>query len=300
MKKLFSLLTLLAFAVFQPLGASAQSWPQHQNSYINDYADLIDEASAAKLRAQLQDLRAKTGVEFTILTLPDRKPFQSAGSYEDFSIGLFNEWNIGDSEKKDGILLLVLRDSRELSIELGAGYDVKYDAVAGEIIDDVITPAFRDGDYSRGIVAGADAIMARIVGYEPVIAQAPATAQPPVSTEKSGEAGSAWKLLLGLGGGLVALIFGVKFIGRLQDSMRRCPSCNQRGLQVEKKTLQKATRETEGQGEKTETCPHCGYEATTPFTIAKLADPNKGDGDKNDDNSFGGGSSSGGGASGKW
>ncbi len=252
------------------------------------------------MRAELEELRNKTGVEFTILTLVDRKPFQASGSYENFSIGLMNEWGVGDSEKHNGILLLVLRDSRELSIELGAGYDVKYDIIAGDIIDNVIVPAFRDGDYNRGIVAGANAIMTRIVGYEPVISQPPVTTQPPENTEVSGEAGSAWKLLLGIGGALVALIFGLKFISRMKESMRRCPQCNERGLKVERKILKKATQQAEGQGEKIETCPHCGYEATTSFTIAKLAKTDTTKANKKDENSFGGGSSSGGGASGKW
>ncbi len=295
MKRFFALLGLLAYALLQPFAASAQSWPQHQNTYINDYADLLGEESEAALRAQLEALRAEKGVEFTILTLPDRAPFQTSGTYEDFSIGLFNEWGIGDGEKNDGILLLVLRDSREMSIELGAGYDKEYDAVAGKIIDEVLIPAFRDGKYERGIVDGAGAIMRRIAGFTPPAATPPAAATGGGGDPGKGSSGS-W--LLGILAALLAGGIGWGIFGRrVKDSISRCPSCNERGIHTERKVLEAATRTQEGRGETVLTCPHCGYVNTTAFTIAMLADED----DKDDEsNSFGGGSSSGGGASGKW
>ncbi len=295
MKRFFALLGLLAYALLQPFAASAQSWPQHQNTYINDYADLLGEESEAALRAQLEALRAEKGVEFTILTLPDRAPFQTSGTYEDFSIGLFNEWGIGDGEKNDGILLLVLRDSREMSIELGAGYDQEYDAVAGKIIDEVLIPAFRDGKYERGIVDGAGAIMRQIAGFTPPAATPPAAATGGDGNREKGSSGS-W--LLGILAALLAGGIGWGIFGRrVKDSISRCPSCNERGIHTERKVLEAATRTHEGRGETVLTCPHCGYVSATAFTIPMLTDKD----DKDDEsNSFGGGSSSGGGASGKW
>jgi len=299
MNKLLSLIGAVVFTLLQPLTADAQSWPQHENKYINDYADLINDKDEAKLRADLEALYADKGVEFTVLTLPDRAPFQTSGTYEDFSIGVFNEWKIGDAEKNNGILLLVLRDTHELSIELGTAYADDVDLVAGEIIDQVIVPAFRNDAYSQGIVDGADAVMRRIAKFEPPVVPAPIqVAEPAGETDEKGSSGS-W--LLGIIGALLAGGIGWGIFGRrIKDSVSRCPSCNARGIHTERKILEPATQESAGRGEEIVTCPKCGYTASTAFTIAMLAAHDTNAEDKKDDDSFGGGQSSGGGASGTW
>ncbi len=291
-----------------PGSAAAGSWPEQKDAYVTDDAGLIAPADEATLRRWLGALREARGVEFTILTLPDRTPFQSAGSYEDFSIGLFNAWGIGNPEKNDGILLLVLRDSREMSIELGAGHDASYNAIAAEIVDTILVPAFREGRYSQGIVKGADAIMRRIAGYAPPAAAA--------ATAGSGDSGGAARSTGGEGaaegggaggfsplkwglGLLLALGLGWGIFGRrLRNAVARCESCGQRGLNSERRIVEPATREHEGRGDIVTTCPHCGHVTTTGFAIARLADP---DTPKDEEKGkFSGGSSSGGGASGKW
>ncbi len=300
MKPLFALFSLLALILFQPIAANAQSWPQHENTYINDYAGLLDEAAEADLRSQLEALRNEKGVEFTILTLADRKPFQTGGTYEDFSIGLFNEWGIGKSGTNDGILLLVLKDSREMSIELGSGYANDKNAIAGEIIDNVLTPAFRDGAFDKGIADGAKAIMQRIAEFEPPVKPAPA--MPRMSDTNGGpdEGNKSGSWILKILGALLVGGIGWGIFGRrVKDSVSRCPSCNKRGIHTEKKVLEAATQTAEGRGETVVTCAHCGYVAATAFTIPMLRDRDDAD-EKADDDNFGGGSSSGGGASGTW
>ncbi len=299
--------------LFPPGSATARSWPEQKDAHVTDDAGLITPADEATLRRWLSALREERGVEFTILTLPDRAPFQSAGSYEDFSIGLFNAWGIGNPEKNDGILLLVLHDSREMSIELGAGHDASYNAIAGEIVDTILVPAFREGRYSQGIVEGADAIMRRIADYTPPAAAPAATAGSEDSggaareaagegaganAEEDSEAGGFSPLKWGLGL-LLALGLGWGIFGRrLRNAVARCESCGQRGLNSERRIVEPATQEHEGRGEIVTTCPHCGHVTTTGFTIARLADPDR---PKDEEKGkFSGGSSSGGGASGKW
>jgi uncharacterized protein len=52
------------------------------------------------------------------------------------------------------MLLLVSLGDREARIELGADWGGRHDAAAASIMQDLIVPAFKRGDYSTGIVDG--------------------------------------------------------------------------------------------------------------------------------------------------
>src|SRR5690606_37522052 len=65
-------------------------------------------------------------------------------------------------QRDDGILLLIAPNERRLRIEGGQGREGDLpDAYARRIIDDVITPFLRQGDYDRAVMAGVDAIVQR-------------------------------------------------------------------------------------------------------------------------------------------
>ena len=66
-------------------------------------------------------------------------------------------WKIGKKGFDNGAILLIVRDDRRLRIEVGYGLEgVMPDAIANRIINQVITPRFRSGDFAGGIEAGVD------------------------------------------------------------------------------------------------------------------------------------------------
>jgi uncharacterized protein len=288
MKRLIALLFLLLPGV-----ASAQAWPEHQDLFVNDYANVIEDEAEARIRASLQGLKTETGIEATVLTLYTRWGYgETDQSFEAFATGLFNAWGIGDAETNNGILILVISEDRKMRIELGSGYGRKFNDEAAAIIERIMVPAFQAGDMSKGIEDGTNATIERVAqGF--MAGSVPVSAAETQSETNGGSGG-----LGGLAGGgfivaMLALFIGLKSLKRL----KRCPECGKRGLKQTRKTLTKATRTSQGEGEQTLSCKHCGYAATTLFMIpmiAEAADSSSSGGD------FGGGSSSGGGASGDW
>lgn len=278
------MIRLLAFVAFLlPSVAFGQSWPVYETTYVNDYAGIIEEAAETRIVRQLEVLREDTGVEVTVLTLPTRQGFTPTATMEQFATGLFNHWGIGDASKNDGILIMVLRNDREMRIELGSGYGDGYNREAKYIIDRVFIPAFKEDAYSRGIEEGTDAVINQIA-LRHWNGEAP-------KTRISDEAKT-----FSIVGAVIALIGGwIVFGRRISDRFRRCPSCGQRGVHTHKETLEKATRSRKGRGQRALDCPHCGYHRVTPFVIPMVTSSSSGGG-----GSFGGGSSSGGGASGSW
>lgn len=284
----------LLVALILPAMAVAQDYPEYDNIWVNDQAGIIEDDAEARIVTAVQALADDTGVQATVLTLHTRWGYPGE-SLEDFATGLFNAWGIGDAARNDGILVLVLSEDREMRIELGSGYDRGYDDVAKEIIDTAFVPAFGRADFTGGIEQGTDAVIARI-------AREHAAGNPPAEVVlgqfEPSDPGAVW--MVRVFGGLFAVVFAAIFGGalfgrRITDRFSRCPSCGQRGIHSHRETLQSATRASTGRGEKTVTCPHCGYSATTPYTIPRISRSSSSSG-----SSFGGGSSSGGGASGRW
>ena len=138
--------------------------------YVNDYAEIISPAVETKLETRLESFTASTGNELAVVTLKSLE----GDTVENTAVALFEQWGIGQKDKDNGVLLLVVPNERELKIEVGYSLEpVLTDSRAGTIIRDVITPKFKENDYDSGITDGAEAIIAVLAGQE--IAQSAGT-----------------------------------------------------------------------------------------------------------------------------
>lgn len=76
---------------------------------------------------------------------------------ESSALDTLRAWGVGDAEKNNGILLFIALEDRKVRIEVGYGAEAFLnDAKSGRIIRELIAPAFREGDYEKGL---RDAIM---------------------------------------------------------------------------------------------------------------------------------------------
>lgn len=292
MLRILAVLTLLL-----PGLARAESFPTWENTYVNDYAEVLDAETEARVRTLVQTLREQSGVEMTVLTLYTRETYAPGSRLEDFATGLFNTWGIGNAQRNDGILMLILTQDRDMRIELGAGYGKDYDIAAEYVIQLDMLPHFKEGDFNTGTLTGTQRVIEWIA--EP-FAEDRAPPQEALDRAPSGGGGGAGGVIKTLVGGFVALLFGSLFFGRrIGNSLRRCPNCGQRGVDKTTRTLVAATRMSTGEGEKTLRCRHCDFTDVSPFIIPKItrgsSSSSGGSG-----GGFGGGRSSGGGASGSW
>jgi uncharacterized protein len=82
-------------------------------------------------------------------------------------------WKLGRKGVDDGALLLVAKNDRALRIEVGYGLEGALpDAVANRVIDEIVVPRFKAGDFAGGINAGVDAIV-KVIDGEPLPAPEP-------------------------------------------------------------------------------------------------------------------------------
>lgn len=148
MKRLLILFTFLF--VLLPLQASALGIPKLRG-YVNDYANMISDASRAKLEQELKAFEQSDSTQLVILTLPSLE----GETIEDYSIKVVEAWKLGQARKDNGILFLVSKDDRKMRIEVGRGLEGRLtDLMAGRIIDLVVKPRFKRGDFDGGFTAG--------------------------------------------------------------------------------------------------------------------------------------------------
>ncbi len=122
---------------------------------VNDYADLMP-GRVQSMEQRLEQFENDTGHQIAVLTIPSLQ----GEDIEGFSIRVLEKWKIGKKGFDNGVILVIAKDDRKLRIEVGYGLEgVLPDAIASRIINEVIVPRFRDGDFHGGIEAGADAIM---------------------------------------------------------------------------------------------------------------------------------------------
>ncbi|MFO2463954.1 TPM domain-containing protein [Pseudomonas sp. 15FMM2] len=131
---------------------------------VVDNAQMIEPAVREQLSRQLQALEQTSGDQIVVVTVPDLQGLP----IEDFGFQLGRHWGIGQKGKDNGALLIVARDERKLRIEVGYGLEgVLTDAQSWVIINQVIAPKFKTGNFTQGISDGV-AAMIQVVGGEPL------------------------------------------------------------------------------------------------------------------------------------
>lgn len=130
---------------------------------VTDLTGTLSADAQAALTARLAQLERDTGSQLAVLVVSSTAPEDIAA----YAIRVVDAWKLGREQVDDGVLLLVARDDRRMRIEVGYGLEGAIpDARARQIIDGIIAPHFRSGDYAEGINAGADALAGLIRGEQ--------------------------------------------------------------------------------------------------------------------------------------
>ena len=138
---------LLLLALVAAAPAVAADVP-FMSGRVVDNAELLPRATRERIGATLAAHESATGNEIAVLTVPTL----DGESIEGYATRVFDAWKLGKKGKDNGVLLIVVPQDRRLRIEVGYGLEGTLpDVVASRIIRDVMTPAFKGGDYDRGI-----------------------------------------------------------------------------------------------------------------------------------------------------
>ena len=128
---------------------------------VIDQTATLTEAQRAGLEARLAAFEAQAGPQIAVLIVPTTQPEDIAA----YAQRVGETWKIGRREVGDGLLIVVAKDDRRLWIAPAKALEGAVpDLAARQIVRDLISPAFKAGDYAGGLERGVDALIARIQG----------------------------------------------------------------------------------------------------------------------------------------
>ena len=163
---------VVCWAVVSQLPAAEVSIPpvpaiNGSGEFVQDFASLLMPAPA-EMRARVfraqQTAMEDHNTPIILVTIHRMAAFGYSGEeIQPFAQQWFNKWQIGTLNNSAGghnrgILLLVSVGDRKGRIELGADWGTRFDGTCRQIMDNVMIPHFKRGNYTAGIAAGVEAL----------------------------------------------------------------------------------------------------------------------------------------------
>jgi len=142
-------------------GSKYAPYPEPDSGYITDIANLLTDEEEEQIETWLWQVEQRSSVEIIVVTINSMSdyPQTSNRNIKNFATELFNQYGIGNLPKNDGVLLLVSRGDSKARIELGAYYGYEKNKTAERIMQKVIIPEFKSGDYASGVIKGTEALI---------------------------------------------------------------------------------------------------------------------------------------------
>lgn len=197
---------LLVGALLAPWLAAADVAVPPLKARVTDLTATLSTQQQATLEQTLSAFEARKGSQIAVLLVPTTQP----ETVEQYAVRVEEAWKLGRKGIDDGVLLVIAKNDRKLRIEVGYGLEgVLNDATAKRIVEEEITPRFKQGDFYGGVSAGVGRII-KVIDGEPL--------PPPKSRGQPG-GGLDFNSLLAIGfilvfvvGGILRAIFG-RFLG---------------------------------------------------------------------------------------
>ena len=139
---------LLAASLSVLAKAQAQPLPAKPNTLVNDYAGVLAPANRAALERKLVAYDDSTSTQIAVVI---ERYLESDDAFTR-SLEIAEAWGVGGREYDNGILVYVAVDNRKVFIQVGDGAEgFVSDVLANRIIEQVIAPNFRAGNYYAGL-----------------------------------------------------------------------------------------------------------------------------------------------------
>ena len=161
MKNFFAFIFLLiSFCVQAQIDKVVPARPDPPK-LANDFADMLTPEQEHALEAKLVAYNDSTSSQVAVVTI------QSLDGYDisEYALALGRKWQVGGKEFNNGVIILVSKQDRKARIEVGYGLEGAVpDITAKSIVDNAITPNFKNEDYYRGLDQATDLIIKAAAG----------------------------------------------------------------------------------------------------------------------------------------
>lgn len=264
------------------------------SQYVSDSGNILSAAARDSINSMLGRLEKSTGIETAVVMMP------TIGDADifDFAHELFRSWGIGKKKSDNGLLILFVMDQHKVRFTTGYGLEgTMTDAMSKRIQMQQMVPAFKRGEWDKGMVDGVRAAVSVLDG----------SMQPDAPDDDGDDDILAFTVVL------IAIIVMAGIIVAI-GSKQKCPKCGKKGM---RKTSEKRMTVNLGRGRRktiirtTYVCPNCGHVITrddeqdddnglAAGAVLGAMLGGSGGGGGLSGGSFGGGSTGGGGSTSGW
>jgi uncharacterized protein len=194
---------VLALLLFWASAAIAEVAVPPLTGRVVDQTGTLTSGYIETLNQRIRSFEQRKGSQIAVLIVPTTQP----ETIEQYSIRAAEAWKIGRRKIDDGALLVIAKNDHKLRIEVGYGLEgALTDVTSRRIIDEVIVPRFKTGDFAGGISEGLTRMIGVIDGER----------LPPPAPEASHGPGPDWNELSSF---LPFSIFGALFVGGFLRSL---------------------------------------------------------------------------------
>jgi uncharacterized protein len=129
--------------------AKAQSVSQLQpTGYVNDFANVLDPATKARITDICQQVDQKAKAQITVVTIKTL----DGSDIESFAVDLFHKWGVGYKGTDRGVMILYVIQDRRARVEVGYGLEgILPDGKVGSFQREAI-PLMQGGNYSQALL----------------------------------------------------------------------------------------------------------------------------------------------------
>ena len=213
----------------------------HRTRYVSNPDGILSDEAVAHIDRLCAALRERAVAQVAVVAVDDI----AGGDVFDFAIDLFSAWGVGQARNDNGLGILLVKDRREIRFVTGGGLEgVLPDAICKRIQLRYMLPAFREGNYDAGMVAGVEAAAQLLEGGDPDLGE---------------EEGLSLGAILLIVAGFVFLPLAAGLA--VHYLSRRCPRCRRFALQCDSQRVLGTTPSCR-EVEYTYVCRHCGAVVT--------------------------------------
>ena len=124
---------------------------------LTDQVEMLSASERSALADRIRELKDRTGVELSVLIVESLQGYDVA----DFSYEVFSQWKLGKKGEDKGLLLVIAPKDKKMRLEVGYGLEGNItDVISRRILENVLRPNFRNGNFAQGIEAAIGAIEA--------------------------------------------------------------------------------------------------------------------------------------------
>lgn len=157
---------MIAALIFFGTALTCLAIPEKPSRLVNDFASCLGNSYRTdSLERALVAFDDSTSNQICVLTVPTLDGMAAS----DYAVQTFNSWKIGSEKNNNGVLILVKpktdREYGEIWITTGYGLEgALTDAVCHNIINKIMIPRVKEGDYIGAVAEACAAIMSVALG----------------------------------------------------------------------------------------------------------------------------------------